>query len=124
MTSKTRLLISACGLMLLVPAFGAAQSSKKAATPEPRYTISGQITGMAAGRHATVVASAPGKPSHSATTHDDGTFLIRNVQHGTYGVKPSHPMYTFNPYLRTVPVTDHDVTDRDLTAHAKPAKKR
>jgi len=124
MTGKTRLLVSACALVLLVSVYSAAQSTKKAVTPPPRYTVSGRITGMAPHRHATLRLYAPGKPSHSATMHDDGTFLIRNVLRGTWALKPTHPLYLFDPNLRTVVITNHNETDRDFTAREIPKKKR
>jgi hypothetical protein len=120
--TRTQLLVAACVWMTFAAPPGAPQSPKKSASP--LYTISGQITGMAPGRRATIVATSYGHPRHSATSRSDGGYTLRALVPSTYTIRPSHALYTFSPSFRTVAVTGHDVTDGDFVAHEKPKKQR
>jgi hypothetical protein len=107
-------------LLLAVTAFGAAQSSGKAAAPPPVYTISGQITGMAAGQRAYIVAKAANKTPREVPTRMDGRYTLDAVPPGVYDVRPRHAHDTFTPDFRTVAVTNHNIVGIDFTVHAKP----
>lgn len=50
------------------------------------------------------------------STNSAGIYLIRNVQPGTYSVKPIHLLYEFEPATRTVTITNDLVLNVDFTS--------
>ena len=127
MNLKWRLLLPVCILVAFCASANAQRSSARKKTPsaaQAKYTISGRVEGMPATRRATVVAKAHNKPSHSATTHADGTYILRNVPPGTYEIRASHALFRFSPTFHTAAVTNHDVEHINFTAHEKARKKR
>lgn len=116
MNVAARLLISACAAAALFAAAGGPH-------PLPRFTIEGHVAGLGPAHHAVLDFSSPGKPHRRVTTHDDGTYILRNVVPGSYSVRPSHSGYRFSPSFRTVAVTSHDRTNIDFTAHPLPHRR-
>jgi hypothetical protein len=106
-------------LALATPA--AAQSQKKA-SPAPKYTISGSITGLGPSHRARVVATSSNHPQRGAYTRDDGGYTLQSVYAGSYTVRPTHAGYRFTPTFRTVAVTTADRVDINFVAHPLPVK--
>lgn len=128
MIAKAKLLIVACILVAFCAPCGDAQGpsarKKASAKSQARYEISGRIDGIPTPRRATVVAKAHNRPSHSVTTHADGTFILRNLLPGTYEIRPRHNSFLFSPTFHTVAVTTHDVGNVHFTARERPHKRR
>jgi hypothetical protein len=127
MNLKWRLLLPVCILVAFCASANAQSSSarkKTSSAAQARYTISGRVEGMPASRRATVVAKAHNKPSHSTTTHADGTYILRSVLPGTYEIRASHSLFRFSPAFHTAAVTNHDVENINFVAHEKPGKRR
>lgn len=94
-----------------------------AAAPPQRFDMNGHVAGYQPGH--VVVVRTSGKGQHSASTHADGTFVLRALLPGSYTVRPQSQYYHFTPAFRTVVVTTHDVQGVNFTAHlAQPKKKR
>lgn len=117
MTAKAWLLVPACSLMLM---FASPPPQKR---PVRHYTVSGDISGLGTHRALVKMTRSHG-PGHSASTHEDGSFILRTVAPGTYTIRPSHASFNFSPSFRTVAVTSHDVDGVHFTAHEKPRRKR
>jgi hypothetical protein len=81
---------------------------------QAKFTISGTIAGLGPNHHATVRTS--GKAVRTATTRDDGSYTLQNMERGSYTVRPSHLNYHFNPSFHTAAVTTQDLTSVDFTA--------
>jgi hypothetical protein len=128
MTAKAKLLIVACVLVAFCAPCGGAQGpsarKKASAKSQARYTISGRIDGIPTPRRATVVATGHNRPSHSITTHADGTFIFHNLLPGTYEIRPRHNSFLFSPSFHTVALTSHDVGNVHFTARERPRKRR
>ena len=117
MTAKAWLLVPACSLMLMF----ASPPPKR--PPVKHYTVSGHISGLGT-RRASVKMTRYHTPARTATTHADGSFILRTVAPGTYTIQPSHSLFTFSPSFHTVAVTSHDVDGVHFTAHEKPTRRR
>ena len=128
MIAKAKLLIVACILIAFCAPSGGAQGpsarKKASAKSQARYTISGRIDGISAPRRATLAAKSHNKPTHSTTTHADGTFIFGNLPPGTYEIRPWHGSLLFSPSFHTVAVTTHDVGNVHFTARERPHKRR
>ena len=117
MTARAWLLASACGLMLLLPAQGAPRP------PVKRYDVAGHISGLGTHR-VTVHLTAAHRPSRSAVTREDGSFIFRDVLAGAYTARPRHTRFRFSPTFRTVAVTSHDIGGVQFDAHELPRPRR
>jgi hypothetical protein len=94
-----------------------------AAAPPQRFEINGHVAGHQPGH--VVVIRTTGKGQHSASTHADGTFVLRGLLPGSYTLRPQSQHYHFAPVFRTVVLTTHDLHEVNFTAHpAQPTKKR
>jgi hypothetical protein len=71
-----------------------------------------------------VVATAPGKTSHSGMTHEDGTYTIEAVPAGSYTVQPTRSGYRFTPKSRTANLTKGAVSAVDFQAQVRPKKEK
>jgi hypothetical protein len=116
MTARIWLLALAGCLLILVASFGAPP-------PLRHFEITGHIGGLGP-HHATVYLTAPHRPSHSATTRDDGSFIIRNVVPGSYTLRPRNPRFRFSPPAHGVGVSNHDVHGVRFEAHELPPHRR
>ncbi len=83
--------------------------------PTPKFQITGTVSGLGPNHRATVKTT--GKAIHTVTTASDGTYTFHDCVPGTYTIRVTRTGYTFTPSMRTVAVTDHDVSGRDFTAH-------
>ena len=81
-----------------------------------RYDITGRVTGLGPGEHATVKLLGPG--SHQLTTSEDGTWRLPNAPAGTYRVSVTHAGDRFTPEYRSVVLRSRDVHDINFVAHA------
>jgi hypothetical protein len=81
-----------------------------------RYDVTGRVTGLGPGEHATVKLLGPS--SHQVTTSADGTWRLGNAPAGTYRVSATHAGYRFTPEYRTVVLRSRDVHDINFVAHA------
>jgi hypothetical protein len=122
--TRRKLAVLLAGLIVLVSAaLAAAPPKSKAKGPAERFEVNGSIAGYQQGH--VVVVKTSGKGQHSASTHADGTFVLRALLPGSYTVRPQSQYYHFTPAFRTVAVTTHDVQGVSFTAHvAQPQKKK
>jgi len=81
-----------------------------------RYDITGRVTGLGQGEHASVKLLGPG--SHQVTTSADGTWRLGNALAGTYRVSVTHAGYRFTPEYRSVVLRSRDVHDINFVARA------
>jgi len=75
------------------------------------YSISGTVTGDIQSGITIKVDT-----THSAVTHDDGSFTILGLIAGSYTVTPTLSGYLFSPASRQVVITGANVNDIDFTA--------
>jgi len=122
MKRRTLAVLIACFFVHGPVALAASQPKGKAKGPVQRFEIQGHIAGYQPGH--VVVVKASGKGQHSASTHSDGTFVLRSVLPGSYSVRPQSQHYHFSPTFHSVAVTTHDVQGVNFTAHAVEPKKR
>ena len=90
-------------------------STLLAAPPSPRYRMTGRVSNLAPGHHATIHAHGP--TNRSAMTRPDGTWEITSVVPGIYSVTVTRQGYTFTPTDRTADVRTRDAHDLNFTAH-------
>jgi hypothetical protein len=81
------------------------------ASPAPRFSISGTITG---GAGATV--NLTGATTASTTANSSGAYTFSNLLSGSYTVTPSGAGLTFNPTSQAVSITNANVTNVNFTA--------
>jgi len=82
--------------------------------PQPKFTISGTVTGLGPNHRATVKTS--GKAVRTTTTRADGSYTLNNMERGSYSVRPSRTNYHFSPSYHTAAVTTQDLTGVNFTA--------
>lgn len=112
MTARAWLLALACSLLIFVTSFGAPP-------PVRRFDVTGHVSGLGPHR-ITVHLTASHRPSRSAVTHEDGSFIFRDVLAGVYEARPRHTRFRFSPPFHTVAVTSHDVQGVNFIAHELP----
>jgi hypothetical protein len=120
--TRRNLAVLLAGFILPAAALAAAPPKAKAKAATERFEIHGHIAGYQSGH--VVLVKTTGKGQHAASTHADGTFILRGILPGTYEVRPHSSHYHFTPSFRTVAVTTHDVTGVNFTAHVVQAKKK
>jgi len=121
MKRRTLAVLIACFFVHGPAALAAGQPRGIAKGPVQRFEIHGHIAGYQPGH--VVVVKTSGKGQHSASTHSDGTFVLRGILPGSYSVRPQSQHYHFSPAFRTVAVTTHDVRSVNFTAHPVEPKK-
>jgi hypothetical protein len=122
MTRRKLAVLIAGWIVLVAAALAAAPPKAKAKAPAERFEINGDIAGYQKGH--VVVIRTSGKGQHSASTHADGTFVLRALPPGSYTLRPQSQYYHFTPTFRTVAVTTHDVQGVSFTAHVAQPKKK
>ena len=123
MRRRTLAVLIACFLVHGLAALAASQPKGKTKGAVQRFEIQGHIAGYQPGH--VVVVRTSGKGQHSASTHSDGTFVLRGILPGSYTLRPQSQHYHFSPAFHSVAVTTHDVQSVNFTAHpVEPKKKR
>jgi len=89
-------------------------SALLAAPQSPRYRMTGRVSNLAPGHHATIYAHGP--TNRSAVTRSDGTWEINNATPGVYSVTVTRQGYSFTPTDRTADVRTRDAHDLNFTA--------
>lgn len=90
---------------------------KGAAATAERRTITGRVSGLPSGRHATVHLHGP--VNRTMTTRNDGTWEVNNLPPGIYSVSVTHTGYTFSPIDRSADVRTQDAHNVNFTARAR-----
>ncbi|MGO9018058.1 MAG: carboxypeptidase regulatory-like domain-containing protein [Syntrophobacteraceae bacterium] len=85
-----------------------------AATPLPRYSISGKITVSGHPLEA-VTVTLRGAANGGTVTKSSGTYSFSGLLRGPYTVTPSMTGYTFNPPNRNVPINNKNATGENFT---------
>jgi len=77
-------------------------SSKSVGGGDQTFSLSGQVTPIAAGSGATVTLS--GAANSSTTADSSGKYSFSGLSNGSYVVKPTHQGYSFSPASQSVTI--------------------